>query len=289
MKLAIKILKAVLVVVLTAVIIGIVTIKVASSTILDEAYAHKMLQTSKYYDNLHEEIKSAFENYIGPSGIDEIILDDVCSVEDIQKDTETILGNIYEGTDKKVNTDEIKKRIIDKINQKVKEQEEIITDKMQASINKFAETVADEYISTISHTEYEEKINEAYKKITKIVEFSQKALFIAVAVIFILLVALNIKKIYYIASNIGIALLSSGTFITATYYIINSKVKVSQFKILNNSISLVLQNIVTDILNMFVNIGWILLAIGIVAIIVGNIIKIINTEEGKKKERKWKN
>ncbi|MBR3249265.1 MAG: hypothetical protein IKF83_01030 [Clostridia bacterium] len=289
MKLAIKILKAVLVLVLTAVIIGIVTIKVASSTILDEAYAHKMLQTSKYYDNLHEEIKSAFENYIGPSGIDEIILDDVCSVEDIQKDTETILGNIYEGTDKKVNTDEIKKRIIDKINQKVKEQEEIITDKMQASINKFAETVADEYISTISHTEYEEKINEAYKKITKIVEFSQKALFIAVAVIFILLVALNIKKIYYIASNIGIALLSSGTFITATYYIINSKVKVSQFKILNNSISLVLQNIVTDILNMFVNIGWILLAIGIVAIIVGNIIKIINTEEGKKKERKWKN
>ena len=264
MKLAIKILKAVLVLVLTAVIIGIVTIKVASSTILDEAYAHKMLQTSKYYDNLHEEIKSAFENYIGPSGIDEIILDDVCSVEDIQKDTETILGNIYEGTDKKVNTDEIKKRIIDKINQKVKEQEEIITDKMQASINKFAETVADEYISTISHTEYEEKINEAYKKITKIVEFSQKALFIA-------------------------ALLSSGTFITATYYIINSKVKVSQFKILNNSISLVLQNIVTDILNMFVNIGWILLAIGIVAIIVGNIIKIINTEEGKKKERKWKN
>ena len=134
MKLAIKILKAVLVLVLTAVIIGIVTIKVASSTILDEAYAHKMLQTSKYYDNLHEEIKSAFENYIGPSGIDEIILDDVCSVEDIQKDTETILGNIYEGTDKKVNTDEIKKRIIDKINQKVKEQEEIITDKMQASI-----------------------------------------------------------------------------------------------------------------------------------------------------------
>ena len=289
MKLAIKILKAVLVVVLTAVIIGIVTIKVASSTILDEAYVHKMIQTSKYYNNLHEEIKSTFENYIGPSGIDENILDDICSVEDIQKDTETILGNIYEGTDKKVNTDEIKKRIIDKINNKVKEQEEIITDKMQASINKFAETVADEYISTISHTEYEEKINEAYKKTTKIVEFSQKTLFIAVAVIFVLLVALNIKKIYYIASNIGIALLSSGAFITAIYYIINSKVKVSQLKILNNSISLVLQNIVTDVLNMFVNIGWILLAVGIVAIIVGNIIKIKNTEEGKKKERKWKN
>ena len=71
--------------------------------------------------------------------------------------------------------------------------------------------------------------------------------------------------------------------------LINNKKTIKQFKILNNSISLVLQNIVTDILNMFVNIGWILLAIGIVAIIVGNIIKIINTEEGKKKERKWKN
>lgn len=289
MKFAIKILNAVMVVLLTVSIIGIVGVKIASTTILEEAYIHKMIQKSKYYENLHNEIKATFENYIGPSGLDENILDDICSVEDIQEDTEIILGNIYEGTGKKVNTDEIKKRIIDKINQKVNEQNEIITEKMQASINKFAETVADEYINTISHTEYEEKINDAYKKITKLVDISQKSLFITVAVIFVFLVILNIKSLYAIATSIGISMFSSGAFITIVYYIINAKVKISQLKILNDSISLVLQNILTDVLNSFVKIGWILVAIGTIAIIIGSIVKIINTEERKKKERKWKN
>ena len=129
MKFAIKILNAVLVVVLTVCIIGIVILKVASTTILKETYVHKMMEESKYYDNLYEEIKSNFENYIGPSGFDENILDDICSKQDIQNDTETILDNIYEGKGEKINTEEIKSRIIDKINQKVQEQDNIITEK----------------------------------------------------------------------------------------------------------------------------------------------------------------
>ena len=286
MKFTIKILNTILVVILTVCIIGIVAVKVSSSTILKEAYLHEMIQKSNYYDNLHEEIKSNFENYIGPSGFDENILDDICSKEDIQKDTETILENIYKGTGKKVNTDEIKKRIVDTINQKVKEQDEIITEKMQASINKFAETIADEYINTISHTEYEEQLNSAYKKATKLVNLSKKALLIAIAVILILLVVLNIKKIYYSAINIGIALCSSGTFIIAIYYIIHSKVKINQLKILNNSVSLVLQNTVTDILNTTFKISWIFVAIGIIAIIIGNIIKVMNDEDEEKIETK---
>ena len=284
MKFTIKILNTILVVILTVCIIGIVAVKVPSSTILEETYLHEMIQKSNYYDNLHEEIKSNFENYIGPSGFDENILDDICSKEDIQKDTETILDNIYKGTGKKVNTDEIKKRIVNTINQKVKEHDEIITEKMQASINKFAETIADEYINTISHTEYEEQLNSAYKKATKLVNLSQKAFLIAIAVIFILLIVLNIKKIYYSAINIGMALCSSGTFIIAIYYIIHSKVKINQLKILNNSVSLVLQKTVTDILNNTSKFGWILIAIGIILILIGNIIKVMKDEDEEKTE-----
>ena len=278
MKFAIKILNAVLVVVLTVCIIGIVILKVASSTILKETYVHKMMVESKYYDNLYEEIKSNFENYIGPSGFDENILDDICSKQDIQNDTEKILDNIYEGKGEKINTEEIKSRIIDRINQKVQEQDNIITEKMQASIKKFAETIADEYINTISHTEYEEQLNSLYKEITKLVEIAQKALFITIAIIVSLLIVLNTKNLYCSALSIGIAICSSGAFIIAIYYIIHSNVKISQLKILNNAISLALQNTVTDILNTTFKIGWILTIIGIILIAVSNTINVVNKD-----------
>ena len=278
MKFAIKILNAVLVVVLTVCIIGIVILKVASTTILKETYVHKMMEESKYYDNLYEEIKSNFENYIGPSGFDENILDDICSKQDIQNDTETILDNIYEGKGEKINTEEIKSRIIDKINQKVQEQDNIITEKMQASIKKFAETIADEYINTISHTEYEEQLNSLYKEITKLVEIAQKALFITIAIIVLLLIVLNIKNLYCSALSIGIAICSSGAFIIAIYYIIHGNVKISQLKILNNAISLALQNTVTDILSITFKIGWILTIIGIILIAVSNTINVVNKD-----------
>lgn len=278
MKFAIKILNAVLVVVLTVCIIGIVILKVASTTILKETYVHKMVEKSKYYDNLYEEIKSNFENYIGPSGFDENILDDICSKQDIQNDTETILDNIYEGKGEIINTEEIKSRIIDKINQKVQEQDNIITEKMQASIKKFAETIADEYINTISHTEYEEQLNSLYKEITKLVEIAQKALFFTIAIIVSLLIVLNIKNLYCSALSIGIAICSSGAFIIAIYYIIHGNVKISQLKILNNAISLALQNTVTDILSITFKIGWILTIIGIILIAVSNTINVVNKD-----------
>lgn len=275
MKYAVKIIKAILVIMLTLVVTGIVTIKIFSSTILDEGYVFRMLQKSNYYSKIHEIVKSSFENYIGPSGLDENILGDICTVEDIQKDTETILGNIYEGTDKKVNTDAIKQRVIKKIDT-VLEQE---TNASQENINKFAEAIGEEYINTISHTDYEESLNDALKKVTKITDVGQKALFISLVVILVLLVVLNIKTLYLAICNIGIAGLSSGAFLVVTNLIVNNRVKVQQIKILNDPISTVLQNIVTDILNQVIRYGWIIVAVGAVCIIVGNIIKVKNTEE----------
>lgn len=283
---AIRIIKAVLVIILTIVIIGIVVVRIASSTILDKAYIINSLQANNYYNNIYEELKSNFENYIGPSGLDENILNDICTAEDIKKDTEIIINNIYEGTEKKVNTNEITKRVKEKINKAVSEKESIITSKMQASINKYSEVIAEEYINTISHTEYEETLNDIYIKVSIIMELAQKVLFTCLVVTVVLLVVLNIKTIYNIASNIGIALFSSGAFFIISNYRINSKIKIEQIKILNNSISNILQKIILDILGKVNQTGWIIITIGAILIIIGSIFKIIKTEENSKKERK---
>ena len=99
----------------------------------------------------------------------------------------------------------------------------------------------------------------------------QKALFIVVAIIVSLIIILNMKTLYCALLSIGTAICSSGVFIISIYYIIHSNIKIVQMKILNNAISLTLQNTVTDILNTTSKIGWILTIIGIILILISNV------------------
>ena len=271
MKIVVKLLKAILIIMLTVVIIGIAAIKVLSSTILDEAYVFRKLRSSNYYNSIYEELKANFENYIGPSGLGESILDDICTIEDIQKDTETILGNIYEGTNKKVDTKAIQDRLREKIQKSLNQTK--VTPESSKNIDQFVEQISNEYINTISHTDYEETLNNAYQKVKKMIQIGQMGLWIAMGVIVVLLILLNIKSFYRILANIGISFTSAGAFMVAGYYILMYTIKVDHLRVLNNSISMVLQETAKGIFNKVDSMGIILVAIGIVLIFLGNILK----------------
>ena len=271
MKIIVKLLKAIMIVALTIVIIGIAAIKILSSTILDEAYVFRKLRASNYYNNIHKELIQNFENYIGPSGLEESVLDNICSIDDIQTDTETILGNIYEGTNKKIDTSIIKERLRKNITLALNEINE--TAESQKNIDDFIEQISNEYINTISHTDYEETINNAYQKVNKIIKYVKIALGAGALAILTALFLLNIKTLNRTFANLGIAFTTAGSFMFAGYYILNFKIKVDHLRVLNDSISTVLQGSVKDMFNQINSIGLILVIIGIVLIILGNILK----------------
>ena len=271
MKIIVKILKAIMIVALTIVIIGIAAIKILSSTILDEAYVFRKLRASNYYNNIHEELKQNFENYIGPSGLEESVLDNIYTIDDIQTDTETILGNIYEGTNKKVDTSAIQERLRKNITTSLNETKATV--ESQKNIDEFIEKISNEYINTISHTDYEETINNAYQKANKVIKYAKMALGAGVLAILTILFLLNIKTINRTFANLGIAFASAGSFMFAGYYLLNYKIKVDHLRVLNDSISTVLQSSVKDMFNQINSIGLILIIIGIVLIILGNILK----------------
>lgn len=271
MKIVVKIIKAIAIVALTIVIIGTAAIKILSSTILDEAYVFRKLRAGNYYNSIYEELTKNFENYIGPSGLEESVLDNICTIEDIQNDTETILGNIYEGTNKKVDTSAIKERLKNNITKSLNETKEIV--ESQKNIDDFIEQISTEYINTISHTDYEESINNAYQKAIKIIKYVKMALSAGVIAILIMLVLLNIKTLNRALANLGIAFTSAGGFIFIGYYILNYKIKVDHLRVLNDSISRVLQDAAKDVFSQINSIGLILIIIGLVLIILGNILK----------------
>lgn len=267
-----KIIQYIVATILALAILGLIIINILSSSILSKEYILGKLQNQNYYEKIYQETESNFENYIHQSGLDEDVLKDIVTMEKIEKDTRIILNNIYNGMDEKIDTKEIKEKLTENINNSLNGK---ISSSEQKAINTFVDTICKEYETTISHTNYEKKINEALNKINKYIDLAKKAMMVIIGVTGVILVLLSIKRIYRITSKIGVAFVIDGLILILGEKYVSSNIKVDTIMLLNNGISDVLQSILNEILGNILKTGSILLALGIVLIIVYALIKSI--------------
>lgn len=267
-----KIIQYIVATILALAILGLIIINILSSSILSKEYILGKLQNQNYYEKIYQETESNFENYIHQSGLDEDVLKDIVTKEKIEKDTRIILNNIYNGMDEKIDTKEIKEKLTENINNSLNGK---ISSSEQKAINTFVDTICKEYETTISHTNYEKKINEALNKINKYIDLAKKAMMVIIGVAGVILVLLSIKRIYRITSKIGVAFVIDGLILILGEKYVSSNIKVDTIMLLNNGISDVLQSILNEILSNIFKTGSILLGLGIVLIAVYGIIKSI--------------
>lgn len=274
MKVTSTIIKYIISIILAIATILFLVINLTSSTILDERYLLSKLEEIDYYNKIHEEIKSNFENYIYQSGLDESAFDDIVSKEKIQKDTQIIINNIYDGTSDKIDTQEIK----DNLNKNIEKTMVIsrFNTTQRNAIDTLADKICSEYTKTISSfSSYETKIHNVYEHAKTYIELAKKGLLITMGITFILLLVLNAKKIYKAFIHIGVSLTVSGIFFIFVNTFVNMKIKIQSLTILNAAISEALRNILAELLNNIKNYGSILLGIGLILIIIGNIINSV--------------
>ena len=146
---ALNVIKAILVVGLLLCIIAFGMIQIASSTILSQSYVLKQLEEANYYANIYTEIKSDFENYIYQSGLDESVLENIITVEEVTQDTNQIIANIYNGDNKQIDVTALKERLNNNIKESLSGQR--INSSTQKAIDEFVNKIADQYIETMSH------------------------------------------------------------------------------------------------------------------------------------------
>lgn len=130
MKIIANIARFILIAILTICIIAISLITIVSSTILDKNYIISKLEETNFYGEVYKLVESNFENYIYQSGLDETTLNNICSKEKVEQDINIMLSNIYEGTNKKIDTTPIKDNLnknIDKLNVRNKKNSEELT------------------------------------------------------------------------------------------------------------------------------------------------------------------
>ncbi len=263
-----KIIKIIFSAILTISILLYILINLLSSTILKESYILSKLDQANFYQKVYEEVNSNFEKYIYQSGFDENVLNNVITEEKVKEDFKIIIDNIYNGTNQDINTETIKTNLTNNINSQLGAN---ISKTQQNSIDSFMDTILNEYTQTILHTQYENKINKAYTQINKYINLANKALLIIMAVLIILLILLNLKRLYRGVSYIGISMLSSGILLCIADIFIKMKVDIKNIVILNDTISKIIINVITELLANILKDGIILLVSGIVLIIIANL------------------
>lgn len=277
MKIIANIARFILIIILTVCIIAIGTIQIVSSTILDKNYIISKLEETNFYEETYNLVENNFENYIHQSGLEETALKDICSKEKVKQDINLMLSNIYEGANKKIDTTEIKDNLNKNIdNLKVRNRQN------SSAIDQFVNHICEEYESTLIHTDYENRINEVYVKVTNILNKVRIATIIAMAVDVVLLIIVNIKKISKFVQAIGVTLLSSSLFEIIAYQIVTSKVDIAGIKIFNDTFSKTIVTIAQDVLNKVKTLGIISLIIAVVFIIIYTVIVTITKKENSK-------
>ena len=261
MKVLKNIIKFIIMIILVVCFLFIGIFRIATSTLLDKNYVLKNLEDANFYAETYDLVKSNFEKYIYQSGLDEEVLDNICTEEKVKEDINLIISNIYEGTETKIDTTEIAENLNNNINKT-----NVMTSKNKASIEQFVTHICDEYKETILHTNYESKINHGFEKINNILQKIYKVVIIVTIISIIILFILNGKKISKNIQNLGIMLFSTGTFCLCCSNVFISKVDVNGIKIFNDTFSKVIIAIISDILQKIVSFGMGILVIGTIFI-----------------------
>ena len=272
MKGILKIIKFILITIITICITAIILISTISSTILKEQYITKKLEETNFYSETYELVKSNFENYIYQSGLEEEVLNGICTQEKVIKDINIIISNIYEGSNETISTEEI--------SQKLNENIANLNIKNTDSVKQFVSHICDEYVNTIIHTQYESKINDVYKEVTQLLNKSLTGFIISTIFFVVLLILTNINQMSKMVQDAGITLLATSSFGLISCKILTDKVYISGIKIFNETFSKVIVTIIQDIISNIVKIENTLLITSVIIIIVYVIISI--TKDSKK-------
>ena len=283
MKVLINLLKFVSITVLTICMVALGFISIASSTVLDKNYIIQKLEETDFYSETYKLVESNFENYIYQSGLDEEVLENICTEEKVKKDINIMLSNIYDGTEQKIDTTEI----ADNLNQNI-EQSGIKNSQNENAIKQFVEHICDEYTNTLVHTKYETRINDMYQKVIENLNEIYRVILTIFVLDIIVILVINKKAISKDIQYFGIALFATAFFEFSIWQIINSKIDINGIKIFNEVFSKSIVTIIQEIVNQIASLALGIMVIGIIFISIYVTRVIMKASKNKDKVNKTK-
>lgn len=280
MKVLKKIITFILMLIVTISTLTYIIIKLINNSIMNETYILSKLNENDYYEKTYDQIESNFENYLQQSGLDEEVLKNIITKEQIKKHTQSILTKMYDGTNEEISTEQIKTNLNENIKKSLGNRK--LTPQETIAIEQFVNVICDEYQETILNTGYEQNIFNIYQKINKYIKLAQKAILLTLGISIILIIIIRSKRTYKGVSCIGAALLSTGVLILGLNLWIKTKVNLESISILNEAFSEVIKDILQQNASELIKNGIIFTSAGLIMIIIPNIIHNIKKYKRQK-------
>ena len=266
-----KLLKYIFAIILYLSLTIVVLINILNSTILSKEYILNKLEESNYYNNIYTEVENNFENYIYQSGLDPIVLENIVSRDKIKEDTNIIISNIYDGSNKNIDLEVVRNNLSTNIDKSLEDR--YVSEENKKAINKFIDIIINEYEDTIMNTDYSSKINTGISSINNKINMINIIMIILVIISILSLILLNIKKKRRKLSIFGISLLALGLLLITIYLYIILNIDINNIVILNDAISIAVHYILNGIVVKFLINGSIFTILGILIIIIGNMLR----------------
>lgn len=249
----------------------IISLNIASKTILKKQYLITKIETNNYYVKLNENIQDSFAEYIQQSGLDEEVLENLYSEEDIKNDVGIIINNIYENKNDKIDVKKIKTKLKENINIFLKTTK--LDSEQSEAINEFVNRIAEKYESEITHTEYIKNVSKIISKVNKYMGTAKKALIIAICVNIVLIILVNITTIADAFLTLLISVLASGMILIVPKIFLNMAIDINNIMIIDQAFSNLVRSVILDILGMVTKYGITFMIASIILILVVNVIK----------------
>jgi len=246
-------------------------VQIISSTIFNKDYVIGKLDSTNYYVNTYSQVNSDFENYILQSGLDKSVLEDLVTVEDITKDTKLIISNIYDGRNGEIDATHIKEKLTNNIEKSLEDKD--IDSSTQKAIDKFIETIVEQYKDSILHTDAENNIFDAIYNAKKLIGKATTISISIMGVTAIFIIASRYKKFWQNITIMGVPLVSTGVFYIFTYIFLNNNVDIKNIRFMSEAMSYSLRQIIFGMLGKFMAVGIIMIIAGTASIIIGSMIR----------------
>ena len=267
MKLAKEIVNFIIIIFLSLSILSSFLVFTVSNTILNKEYILNKMEECNYYEKNYLDINESLEQYIGPSGLDEEILQNIYTEEQVKNDIHTTVNAIFTGEEKTIETEKIRS----KLDKNILESYNITSNEKEAIVN-FENTIVNEYTKQITHHDYLYVLENYIPTANNIIAKLKIIMPIIMCIIIVCLIILNMKNINKIIQGILIGFLSAGLTIMVIGIIINFNINFEAILILNENFSELIRNIANELLKSLQNLGIIIAILSTILLIATNTI-----------------
>ena len=227
-------------------------------SVLNKSYVLKHLENLNYYKNISNEIKDDMESYMISSGLDNVVLNDIYTLDEVKSDINSFIEVSYKGEKYNINTDKIKIRLEDNINKYLEENNISFKGK---ELDEFVSDIINFYCDEVKLYNYLDDYVKYFAKISNYINI--------IMIVSIILIVVNLFITYKLTKNnyLGSILLSTGLILLFLKFDILGKIDINNIYLITEYFSSFIKVVLNNIEIIMTTTSLILSIIGVILII----------------------